>query len=443
MMLLPVIHTIVAVLAVLVLVPILVFCLQTVLAVLPRRRFRPLGTAETTSVVLSPFAPRKPRTFAERKATVVSTPPPEEAPRPRAAVLIPAHNEQLLIGQTLRALMPGLAPGDRVLVVADNCDDRTAEIARAAGAQVVQRNDPSRRGKGYALDYGLHALGDDPPDVVVVIDADCLVAAGTLDLLARAAARTQRPVQALDLTDRHAAAGPIQAVAALANRFTNLIRPLGLARLGLPCRLMGTGMAIPWALVGGIRPSGGNLVEDMQLGIDLALRGHPPLFLPEARVTSALPPDGTALVGQQRRWEHGHLRTAMAQVPRLLAAALRRRSPGLLAMALDLSIPPLSLLASVWLAATVGAALLGLFGAAWLPAAVLAAGGVLLAGSIAAGWAVFCRRQVPLAALACVPWYVIRKLPIYLGFLLCRPQSWVRTRRGPALSRESSEGNHA
>jgi cellulose synthase/poly-beta-1,6-N-acetylglucosamine synthase-like glycosyltransferase len=250
--------------------------------------------------------------------------------------------------------------------------------------------------------------------------------------LAEIAWRTQRPVQALNLTDRSPASGPVQAVSLLANRFTNMIRPLGLAALGVPCRLTGTGMAIPGRLAENVRPSGGSLVEDMQLGIDLALRGHMPLYCPEARVTSALPTADRAFMSQRTRWEHGHLRTAVRQIPPLLVAAVYSRSWPLLGLALDLSIPPLTLLVALWL----GAAILA--GVAWgldvsrTPMVLLAGGGAAMAAVIGLGWAVFCRRQVPLRAFAAVPAYMLRKLPIYVKFLFRRQHAWVRTQREPA-----------
>lgn len=200
------VNAILLTLGILVLLPIAVFCLECLAALLPRRRSDGCSTATP-----------------ERSVA---------APRPRAAVLIPAHNEQAVIEQTLGALIPTLAAGDRVLVVADNCDDQTAELARAAGAEVAAREDRERRGKGYALEYGLCVLRHDPPEVVIVVDADCLVEPQTVDVLSRLAGRTQRPVQAINLTDRNPAAGPIQVVSLLGNRFTNLIRPLGLLRLG-------------------------------------------------------------------------------------------------------------------------------------------------------------------------------------------------------------------
>ena len=105
----------------------------------------------------------------------------------------------------------------------------------------VNRHDPDRRGKGYALACGLRYLqkrGQSPisdPEVLVVIDADCRVSVGTIERLARAAAATGRPVQAL--YEMHARpAGGLREFAWLVK---NHVRPLGYMRLGLPCQLMG------------------------------------------------------------------------------------------------------------------------------------------------------------------------------------------------------------
>ncbi len=375
--------------------PLAAFALECFLAILPRRR-QPLTTSTR---------------------------------HPRTAVLIPAHNEQLGLQQTLQVLLPTLDGNDRVVVVADNCDDQTAEIARAAGVEVINRNDPARRGKGYALDFAVQYLRQNPPEVIIILDADCLVSAHTIKILAQQAHQTGRQVQALNLTDLLPARDSLQVLATLANRFTNLIRPLGLLKVGLPCRLMGTGMALPWSLMESLQLAGNNLVEDMQWGIDLALAGHWPLFCPEARVTSALPPQARAFVSQRRRWEHGHLRTIITQLPRLLAISLWQGNFRLFCLAWDLSIPPLSLLAVFWSAAIMFslAAIPG--GASWWPATILAGGGLLTALAFGGAWFVHCRRQIPFKALIKAPLYIIRKLPIYFAFIL-RPQSlWVRTER--------------
>src|SRR5689334_7809846 len=109
----------------------------------------------------------------------------DDVPRPPIAVLVPAHDEELGIEPVLAAVRAGLTAQDRVLVVADNCTDNTAAVGRAAGAEVVERFDTRLVGKGYALDFGIRHLAARAPDVVIVIDADCLIEADALDRLAR------------------------------------------------------------------------------------------------------------------------------------------------------------------------------------------------------------------------------------------------------------------
>jgi len=113
---------------------------------------------------------------------LVGAPPPKRrqparpgsAP-PRTVVLVPAHNEQAVIRATLDNLRGELDAHTELLVIADNCEDATPEIAEAAGARVVRRVDPSRRGKGYAIEFGLAELAKEPPEIVVIVDADCRV----------------------------------------------------------------------------------------------------------------------------------------------------------------------------------------------------------------------------------------------------------------------------
>src|SRR5690606_34058067 len=108
--------------------------------------------------------------------------------------------------------LPTMPEGGRVLVVADNCSDATAAVARRLGAEVVERFDAQQRGKGFALDCGLQALADAPPDVVVFLDADCQAAPDLVTLLSAAAIHTGRPVQGLNLCDPDPNGGTLQAV---------------------------------------------------------------------------------------------------------------------------------------------------------------------------------------------------------------------------------------
>ena len=101
-------------------------------------------------------------------------------PRAPLAVLVPAHDEAVVIRATLERITPQLQPGDRLVVVADNCSDDTAAIARACGAEALERVNATLRGKGYALDHGVRHLEASPPAAVVIVDADCDVAPGTI-----------------------------------------------------------------------------------------------------------------------------------------------------------------------------------------------------------------------------------------------------------------------
>lgn len=347
----------------------------------------------------------------------------------RAAVLIPAHNEEAGIRGTIESILPTIGPHDRVLVVADNCTDRTADVARECGAEVVCRHDLSQRGKGFALDFGIAHLTSNPPDVVVFLDADCRVQPQTVRTLATVAASTKRPVQGLNLCDPSADAKHWESISGLAFRFKNLVRSLGLYRLAGLCYLTGTGMSLPWHLIRRADLATACVVEDMQLGIDLALAGSKPLLCLDARVDSPLPKQQAAARTQRTRWEHGHLATLLKQAPQLALLALRHLRLDLLCLAVDLAIPPLSLLVLSWGVALMGATLVALVGISTWPLMILAAGGFLLGSAVLVGWYVHCRKQVKLFSLVAAPVYAMSKMPIYLAFLVKRQQQWVRTER--------------
>ena len=349
--------------------------------------------------------------------------------RPRVAVLIPAHDEASVIVETLAALKPQLAQEDRVLVVADNCSDDTAALARSMGAEVVERTNVILRGKGFALDFGVRYLEAVPPEVLLIVDADCKVESGAVDRLARLCAMTGRPLQALYLMRAPTGAGLKMRVAEFAWRVKNWVRPLGWLRLGLPCQLMGTGMAFPWSVAVCMDLAHASIVEDMELGLDLAVEGFPPLFCPEARVISWFPTGEAATRSQCTRWEHGHLGLIQRETPRLLARALVRRDVRLLGLALDLLVPPQALLALLLVGSLVISGAIALVGLSMLPFVLFLVGLVALTASVLLAWAGWGRGVVSLADLLFVPLYMLSKVPVYLTFWFRRQKEWVRTSR--------------
>jgi cellulose synthase/poly-beta-1,6-N-acetylglucosamine synthase-like glycosyltransferase len=335
------------------------------------------------------------------------------------------------IQATLDDIKIQMRPGDRMLVVADNCTDDTAVIARAIGAEVTERQDLTKIGKGYALDWGLRYLAPDPPDIVIIIDADCRVANDTLHRLAMACAVTGRPVQALDLMTAVDASPIDHQVAEFAFRVKNWVRPLGLGALNLPCQLMGTGMAFPWGVISSTNLASELAVEDLKLGLDLAQAGHLPLFCPSAAVYSPFPVSTKAAVTQRKRWEQGHLRMIATTVPHLMFESIARGNFGLLALSLDAAIPPLTLLGVLinlmFLVSCFGF-LFGLSSSALIISAIS-----LLAYSLAVllCWLKFGRDILPFSSILSVISYIVGKLPLYQQIFTRESNlQWTRTDRG-------------
>ena len=353
----------------------------------------------------------------------------DNIPRPKVAVLIPSHNEASCIGETLLTLKQDLTAQDRMIVIADNCTDETAVIASNMGATVIKRNEPALRGKGFALDYGLKFLKTNPPDVVVMIDADCAVHQGTIERLARMAVDLKRPIQATNLLGIPANPKPKDAVSSLAFTVKNLVRQRGLKQLGLPGLLTGTGMAFPWLLISETSLASDNIVEDKQLGFDLTLAGYPPVFCEEALVTGVLPQEEQAAKTQRTRWAHGHLQTLLTQVPVLLKAAVKQRRLDLFVLALDLAVPPLTLLIMIWIAIMAITLLSAALGSSWTPVIFVAVQGLLLLIAIVAAWARYGRTDLPLQTLLSVPFYLLWKIPVYWSFLFRPQKEWIRTQR--------------
>jgi cellulose synthase/poly-beta-1,6-N-acetylglucosamine synthase-like glycosyltransferase len=353
----------------------------------------------------------------------------EEGERGRIAVLMPAHNEASIIATTLRSVKPQLASSDRLVVVADNCSDDTKLVAIAEGAEVIVRTDLARRGKGYALDYGVRHLELDPPQILIVIDADCLVAPDTIDTLARVSARASRPVQALYLMYAPKDSGLRLRIAEFAFLVKNKVRPLGLRRLGLPCQLMGTGMAFPWTCISTAALATGHIVEDLKLGIDLARAGTPPTFCAEALVTSQFAASSEGSQSQRTRWEHGHLGLIVSDTPRLLLESVFTLDLKLLALALDLSIPPLALLALMNALVWIMSASFFLVTKHQTPLIIASTSIVLLALSALLSWTGYGRHILSLGNLIYAVFYAIMKVPLYAKFLVARQLDWVRSKR--------------
>jgi cellulose synthase/poly-beta-1,6-N-acetylglucosamine synthase-like glycosyltransferase len=346
------------------------------------------------------------------------------------AVIVPAHNESTALLPTLVDIKPQLGARDRLLVVADNCSDDTAAVASAAGADVIERNDPNRTGKGYALAWGIRHLALDPPDIVIVIDADCRVPRNSIYTLAASCGGTNRPVQSLSNMIMRDDSPIDTRVAEFAWRVKNYVRPHGLNNLGLPCQLMGTGMAFPWNTIYAANLASGSIVEDLKLGLELALAGSPAVFCPFPGVISDFPFTVEALQSQRLRWEQGHISTILTTVPRLICSAIARARLGLLVLALDAMVPPLSLLGMLLIGMSVVTGLatfLGISAAAmWISCACLLG----LIALLFIVWLKYGREILPPASLCLILPHVFGKIFLYRKILFRKSDlEWIRADR--------------
>jgi len=362
----------------------------------------------------------------------------------RFVVVIPAHNEEAGIRQTVESVRAVSYPGDRfrVLVVADNCTDRTAEEALAAGAAVAERVDTVERGKGYALRWAFDRVlnGPEVPDAVVVIDADSVMSKNFLSVMNWYLANGAAVVQASDLVAPDPGAWSAQ-MTRIGFYLYNYVRPLGRNRLGGTAGLRGNGMCFSADVLRQIRWSAFSISEDLEYGLQLLLRGVCVRLAPEASVLALMPKDPRHAISQRSRWEGGRLPLIRTYAGRLLRHALRRGSLAHLDGFLDLVTPALvNLIASAailscvsFLLALAGLPLGSTFGMLW--AAVVLLGFVhLFVGLKIAG-----ADSTVYAALLHLPRYAAWKLSVYARMpFRWRSTAWVRTAREGKSERDSS-----
>jgi cellulose synthase/poly-beta-1,6-N-acetylglucosamine synthase-like glycosyltransferase len=347
-------------------------------------------------------------------------------------ILMPAHNESAIIALTLGTLIPEL-PDDNpksIVLIADNCTDNTAALARSMGVSVLERSDTNNRGKGFALDFGIrHLSKNNPPDVLVIIDADCVTDKNSLVTLINLVFSINRPAQMTNIMRVIEKASIKQKIAGFAWLLKNKIRPFAMHKMGFPVALSGTGMALPWLLLKNVQIGHGNIVEDMQLGIDCAINGFLPAFCSDAVIYSDFPEQSSAELSQRTRWEHGHLQTIFLQVPTLIKESWRQKNFRLMAFACDIGVPPLSLLVLIVISGLLLLMICSFITDTTTALLILLLSFLYFAAMLALIWWRFGTEYLTATEIAGIPNYVFSKLSIYFSFIFKRQKEWVRTDR--------------
>lgn len=348
--------------------------------------------------------------------------------RGRLAVIIPAHDEGEGILPILSMLKGHLRPGDKLVVVADNCSDDTAAQARSVGAIVVERRDEARRGKGYALDFGIRYLESDSPDMVVFFDADSMIEADTLDVLVSHCYSLGRPIQGKHVMLSVEGARIDAPVASFGHLVKNDVRLLGLRKLGLPSHITGSGIACPWAVIRDADLAHSHAAEDKKLGLDLTQAGHPPYYCREASIWAAAPFSAEGTRTQRERWERGHL-SLVRIAPQYVLAALRKRDLGLFMLALDIAVPPMFLLIFLLAAAAIMAGGLAFLGGWVLPIWIASVTLVCVVALTLLAWWRYGREVLPARLLPFVVHFILSKIAVYSRGPFRSTSQWIRTDR--------------
>lgn len=343
---------------------------------------------------------------------------------PRLAVVIPAHNEETGLHETISSLIDCNNPllMEDVHVIADNCTDNTAQIAADLGCTVFERCNDELRGKGYALNYAFEKLKDKHYDGFVIVDADTHVESNFLDsfrnLFASGADGGQSGYR---VGNAHEGLRPrLMHIAFLA---FNYLRPLSRKQMGLSAGILGNGFGLSAATLKQVPYDSFSIVEDLEYHLRLIKAGRKIEFLSETTVWSDMPVSGKEAQSQRERWEGGRFRTTMDKVPGLFRAFLSKPKLKTLEPLLDLLLFPLSYHLVLLL-------LLLMIGQGWFAIYALI-GCVLVAIHLVSAMVLGEASKEDWKALAFAPFYVLWKLMNFSKILKAakKTTAWTRTSR--------------
>jgi cellulose synthase/poly-beta-1,6-N-acetylglucosamine synthase-like glycosyltransferase len=354
--------------------------------------------------------------------------PPVSSQKVFFDIIVPAHDEAAGIGNTISSLKRLHWPADRyrIVVVADNCTDATAAISRDAGATVLERQDSSLRGKGYALAHAFSwSRSAALAQAVAVVDADSVVSGNLLESFA---ARIEGGARALQAHYGVSNANDSwrTRLMAIALGAIHRVRSRARERLGLSCGIRGNGWCVTHALLEKTPYQSFSLTEDIEFGIDLGLSGDRVVYCDESEVRGEMVTGEQAARSQRQRWEGGRLALIRNKVPPLIRAAIARRSLVCLDLALDLLVLPLSyVVLNVVAILAIGAA-----NPDGLRSVLLALGLIDLLALmvyVCRGWALSGVGIAGIWDLMRVPVFLFWKL--FIIRFLPKPDTWIRTKR--------------
>jgi cellulose synthase/poly-beta-1,6-N-acetylglucosamine synthase-like glycosyltransferase len=234
----------------------------------------------------------------------------------RFIILIPAHDEKLQIAETVIQARQQHYPKSlyRVIVIADNCTDNTAELARSAGAEVIERT--GNPGKGQALYDAIGQLESSDWDAILFLDADSKLHTNALNALDSRISGGSKAIQLL-----YGISNPSDTIRTkameLGQASYNGLRPRGRSRLGLSSGIYGNGFCLTRDTLQQVPYTAHSIVEDIEYHVSLLMKGICTDFCDSASVMAKMPTSAEASEKQRVRWERGRLITIKNYAPPL------------------------------------------------------------------------------------------------------------------------------
>jgi cellulose synthase/poly-beta-1,6-N-acetylglucosamine synthase-like glycosyltransferase len=250
-------------------------------------------------------------------------------PKKRFAVVIPAHNEQQVIGPLIDSVMAQEYPEALfdVHLIADNCTDHTAEVARRHGAVAHVRVDDEKRGKGFAIEWILSKFAEEEAqyDAIVMFDADNLVAPDFLRIMNDKLCQGNQVIQGY-LGVKNPFDTWVSVSMGISYWYSNRMWQNARQNLKLSCSLGGTGLCIDYNLLKELGWEATGLTEDLEFGVRCVERGILPVWAHDAKVYDEKPTQLLPSMRQRLRWMQGHFHCAKHHMVPLMISGIRDRS---------------------------------------------------------------------------------------------------------------------
>lgn len=350
------------------------------------------------------------------------------------ALVVPAHNEEKIISKTIYSLSGLVYPKNNydIFVIADNCTDNTAKLARSLGVTVLERTNIKKKGKGYALRWAFdQILGyQDAYDAIIVVDADSLISGNYLEVMNYYLDQGSRVIQSSDLVLPEPGNWSIEATR-IGFLLHNYVKPLGRKVLNLNMGLRGNGMCFSADVLREVPWKAWSLTEDLEYGLILLLNDIKIDFAPEATVFAQMPVEAKNAETQRSRWELGRLQVIRMYTMKFLGKSFKKRSASYFDVFIDLITPPfvnMMLLVMISLIAVFGLWIFGIVATYHLFLWVLLA--LIGFAYFFTGMSVAGADRNLYKSLLHIPVYIFWKIKVYVNaYRKGKEVDWIRTER--------------